>query len=171
MSDDTKALQNRATDYTVTTLKSALGAVPFVGSALAEIVGTVIPNQRVDRLADFAKKLADKVADHEAALIQKRLLEPEGVDILEEALWQSARALTEERRKHIAALVKNGLTKEQIDLIETKKLLLLLSQLNDLEIVLLRFYSYPGCRPDEDFRKKFGEAIRPVSAWIGAPQE
>lgn len=159
--EENKSLQNRGTDYTASALKSVFGAVPIVGAALTEIVGNIIPNQRVDRLADFAAKLAEKVQEHEKEMIQKRLLEPEGTDILEEALWQSARALSEERRKHIAALVRNGLSKEQIDLIETKKLLLLLNQLNDLEVLILRGY-IARLYQDEEFIEKFGDIIRPA---------
>lgn len=168
--EDNKSLQNKGADYTTTALKGVLGAVPIVGSALAEIVGSVIPNQRIDRLANFAAKLAEKVQEHEKEMIQKRLLEPEGTDILEEALWQSARALSEERRSQIASLVKNGLTKDQIDLIEAKKLLLLLSQLNDLEVLILRGH-LAFLYQEEGFEENYGEIVRPEIAWIGAPRE
>ena len=168
--EENKSLQNRGADYTASALKSVLGAVPIVGSVLTEIVGNIIPNQRVDRLADFATKLAEKVQEHEKEMIQKRLLEPEGTDILEEALWQSARALSEERRKQIASMVKNGLTKQEIDLVETKKLLLLLSQLNDVEVFIL-YSQADRLHQDKDFMEKFGEAIKPVRAWIRAPQK
>src|SRR5687768_2120958 len=94
-------LHNQRIDYSVSALKGALGAIPFLGSSLAELCGSLIPNQRIDRLIDFAEKLSAKVGEHEAALIQKRILEPEGADILEEALWQSARALSDERRGQI----------------------------------------------------------------------
>lgn len=168
--EENKSVQNRGADYTASALKSILGAVPIVGSALAEIVGNIIPNQRVDRLADFAAKLAEKVQEHEKEMIQKRLLEPEGTDILEEALWQSARALSEDRRKQIASMVKNGLTKEEVDLVETKKLLLLLNQLNDLEVLIL-YSQADRLHRDKAFMEKFGEAIKPIPAWIRAPQE
>jgi hypothetical protein len=106
----------RASDIVASALKGTLGAIPFIGPAVAEVIGYVIPNQRIDRLTDFAKKLSEKVSEQERMLVQKRLLEPEGADILEEALWQSARTISEERRLHIASLVKNGITKDQIDL-------------------------------------------------------
>jgi hypothetical protein len=35
-------------DYVVSVAKASLGVVPFVGSLLAEIAGTLIPNQRID---------------------------------------------------------------------------------------------------------------------------
>jgi len=164
------SLATRASDVVASALKGTLGAIPFIGSAVAEVIEYVIPNQRIDRLTDFAKKLSEKVSAQERLLVQKRLLEPEGTDILEEALWQSARTISEERRLHIASLVKNGITKDQIDLVETKKLLLILSQLNDLEVILLRWHA-DRLHKDKEFEEKFKDIIRPVQAYLRAPQE
>jgi len=80
MNDKSKELKKRGPDYVAATIKSILGALPCVGPAIAEIVENVIPNQRIDRLADFAQRLESKVQEHQAALLQKRLLEPEGTD-------------------------------------------------------------------------------------------
>lgn len=160
-------LPNRTPDYIVASLKGTLGAIPVVGAVLAEVIGTVIPNQRLDRLADFAQKLSDRVEAEHRELVQQRILEPEGTDILEEALWQSARALSEERRERIASVVKNGLTEKEVDLFETKKLLQILSQIDDLELILLRVLA---ANPNQDleFRAKFAASVRPVPALIGA---
>jgi hypothetical protein len=38
-------------------LKGTLGAVPFVGPLAAEIIGTLIPNQRLSRIESFLKIL------------------------------------------------------------------------------------------------------------------
>ena len=52
-----KDLEQNSTDYVVATAKAVLGMVPFAGSLLTELAGTIIPKQRLDRLADFAGKL------------------------------------------------------------------------------------------------------------------
>jgi hypothetical protein len=50
-------IKTQAIDYVASGAKAALGVVPFAGSLLAEVAGSIIPNQRVDRIADFAFKL------------------------------------------------------------------------------------------------------------------
>ena len=160
-------LAAKGIDHTVTGLKGVLGAIPVVGALVAEIVGEVIPNQRVDRLVDFTQKLAAKLDDQSRILLQNRIIEPEGIDILEEAMWQSARAPSEERRQRIASLVKNALSGEELKLIESKKLLLVLSQLNDFELLLLRSYAeLPGTA--SDFMRTHGEELKPVHAYFRA---
>lgn len=164
------SLERNTTDFAVSALKGPLGDIPLIGSTISEVASHLIPNQRIDRIADFALKLSKKIEEHDRVLIQHRLIEPEGTDILEEALWQSARALSDERRNYIASLMKNGLTREEINLTETKRLFSILSQLNDHELILL--YSFAG---DVQHRKKtieeFGEILEPVEIFIGVEQE
>ena len=63
MTDDRPAsLQSQSVDYVVLAAKAVLGAVPFAGSLLAELAGTIIPNQRIDRLAKFAAELEARIA-------------------------------------------------------------------------------------------------------------
>ena len=164
-------LATKGVDHTVAGLKGVLGAIPLVGSLVAEIVGAVIPNQRVDRIADFTQKLAAQLDEHSGILLQNRIVEPEGVDVVEEALWQSARALSEERRHRIASLVRNALSREEVNVIESRKLLLVLSQLNDFELILLRSYASLGTAKDTEFLHAHGEALKPVPAYLRAPKE
>jgi ABC-type transport system substrate-binding protein len=48
-------LSPQATDYVTAAAKAVFGMVPFVGSLLAELAGTIIPNQRIDRIVKFAE--------------------------------------------------------------------------------------------------------------------
>ena len=41
--------------------KGLVGAIPFVGPLAAEIVGSIIPNQRIDRIETFLKMLESKI--------------------------------------------------------------------------------------------------------------
>lgn len=163
-------LDSKGVDKAVVGLKGIVGAIPIVGSLVSELVGALIPNQRLDRIADFTQRLARKIDAQSQILIQNRFLQPEGADIVEEALWQTARALSDERRERIASLVKNALSKEEINLIESKKLLLVLSQLNDFEILLLRSYVEPLGK-ETDFTKAHAEELQPVHAYYRAPKE
>jgi hypothetical protein len=44
-SDISGSLANRGADYVTSAAKAVLGVVPFAGSLLAEVAGTIIPNQ------------------------------------------------------------------------------------------------------------------------------
>lgn len=47
-------LKNSSIDHVTSVVKGAIGVVPFAGPLLAEIAGTLIPNQRIDRLVKFS---------------------------------------------------------------------------------------------------------------------
>lgn len=101
--------------------------------------GEFIPNQRVDRIADTLARLEVKLQKlSNAAEVRDRLLTSEGIDLLEEAIIQAARARSEERRENIANLLKNSLSDEQLEHLQKKTLLELLGQLNDAEILILQ---------------------------------
>ena len=54
-----KQLDNNKADLAAITARASLGAIPVAGSFLAEIAGTLIPNQRIDRIAKFVNELND----------------------------------------------------------------------------------------------------------------
>lgn len=56
-------LENNKTDYIVSGIKGVLGAIPYVGSFVAECICIVIPNQRMDRIKKLAENLSNKI-DH-----------------------------------------------------------------------------------------------------------
>jgi len=126
-------------DIAVVIAKGLFGAIPGIGSGISEIVGYVIPKQRQDRVIDFVKKLAAKVEDHDDII--QRMQTPEGADLSEEAMLQASRAHTDARREYIASLLENSLNKNEMEHDEKKKLFNLLSQLNDHEIIFLKYYS------------------------------
>lgn len=81
-----------------------------------------------------------------------------------------ARSTSDERRQHIAGLIANSLTPDAISFVESKHLLRLLGEINDIEIILLRFYLHPTMGGDEEFRSKHKEVLRLVPAYIGSPE-
>ena len=50
-------MKNSKEDIIAIVGKGAVGAIPFVGPMAAEIIGALIPNQRMDRLEQFLKEL------------------------------------------------------------------------------------------------------------------
>lgn len=158
-------------DYVSSAVKSLVGAVPFVGSLMAEIAGTIIPNQRMERVIDYAKRLEERLSGLDQDLIRSKLTDENFTDLMEEGMRQAARSLTDERREYIASIIATGLSSEDIEFIESKHLLRLLGELNDIEVLILRFYLNPFLSGDDEFREKHKSVVRPKSAYIGCPQE
>jgi hypothetical protein len=140
--------------------RGVLGAIPVCGPLIAEIVGVIIPNQRVDRIVRLVELLGQKMVDLEQKLIEERLKAPEGVDLLEDGFHQAARALSEERLEYIANILRSGITEEQAKMAEKKRLMWLLGQLDDAEIILLAWY---GLWPplSQEFMAKHADILEP----------
>ena len=74
---------------------------------------------------------------------------------MEAGFLQAARALSEERIKYIASLLKNGLTDEDLEQNAYKRLLFILGEINDIEVLLLKFYiTLTTIGRAEEFRSK-----------------
>ena len=74
-------IKTRAIDYVTSGAKAALGAFPFAGSLLVEIAGSIIPRQRVDRIADFAAKLEERIRHLEEQTVKGQLNDEEFTDL------------------------------------------------------------------------------------------
>ena len=160
----------QATDHIVTVSRMGLGAVPVFGSALSELATMIIPNQRLERVVDFAQKLHEKTKNLEESFISTQLTDENFVDILEEGMTQAAKSVAEKRRGYIASVIAHGLSEDQIEFMETRRVLKLLSELNDNEIILLRFYLVPTIGGDEEFRSKHESLLKVRPATINAQQ-
>lgn len=164
------SLENQRTDYVTSAAKAALGAVPFVGSLLVELAGVVIPNQRIDRIVKFATALEQRLSKIEQDFIKSQLQDEAFADLLEEGLRQAARSLSDERREYIASLISNSLSSGDIEYQESKHLLRILDELNDIEVIWLRFHIDPRRQGDEDFRSKHSDILKPITRVLNAPQ-
>lgn len=165
-----ESLKLNRSDYVTSAAKSALGAVPFAGSLLAEIAGTVIPNQRIERIVRFAADLQSRIAYLEQERIRAHLTDENFTDLVEEALRQAARSTTDERRQNIASVVSTSLTATDVSFIESKHLLRILGEINDLEVIWLRSYLNPTMGGDKEFRNKHQELLAPRIATMGSSQ-
>lgn len=165
-----KSLQDKSSDYIALAVNSALGAVPLAGPLLAEIAGNVIPNQRIDRIVKYAEQLQYRLGQLEESAVRAHLTNENFTDLVEESLRQAARALTEERREYLASMVANSIKSEDIEFFESKHLLRILGELNDIEIIWLRFFLNPVLNDDTEFREKNAHIIDPVIATLGTTQ-
>lgn len=157
-------------DYVASLAKAALGIIPFAGSLLVEIAGNIIPNQRIDRIAKYAETLNTRLSSLEEEAVIANISNDNFTDLIEESMRQAVKALTEERRDYIASLVANSVSSEDVEFFESKHLLSILGELNDVEIIWLRFYLNPVMNGDTDFRQKHQEILKPIPAYIGSGQ-
>ncbi|NIO19874.1 MAG: hypothetical protein GTN76_03830, partial [Candidatus Aenigmarchaeota archaeon] len=140
-------------DLMVSFTKGVIGAAPFLGPLAAEVIENIIPNQRIDRIASFIEILDKKVAKLDRDRIKAKFTNPGFIDLLEDGFFQVARALTEERKEYIASIIKNSLSEEQVEYVEYKKLLSLLSELNDIEVIILNSHERFHMDDQEFFEK------------------
>ncbi|OEU68103.1 MAG: hypothetical protein BA863_07910 [Desulfovibrio sp. S3730MH75] len=161
--------QNKA-DLLTSTAKSVLGIVPFAGPLLSELVGNLIPNQRVDRLSKYVIELEKKLSDLTDERIRELLRDEECIDFFEEGFVQASRVLTNERRTQIASVIRNGLDDDSIVYSESKYILKLLQELNDQEVIWLRFYLNPTIGGDEEFRNRHKNILDPVPAYLSSDE-
>lgn len=163
-------LQSNRSDYVASAAKAALGTVPIFGSLLSELAGTVIPNQRTDRIVKFAHLLEFRLSNLEE-FVRTQFSDEQFTDLLEEGLRQSARSLSDERREYIASVIANSLTSQDIEYAESKHLLRILDGINDVEVLWLRSYLDTSFESDGEFRARHENVLTPIGAHFGSTQQ
>lgn len=169
--DNNVSINSQASDYVTSAAKAVLGTVPFVGSLLAEVAGTIIPNQRIDRIVKFAQILEEKLSNLNQNIVRSQLINENFTDLLEEGLRQSARSLSDDRRTYLASVIANSILLKDIEFIEAKHLLKILGEINDIEVIYLRANLIPTLGGDEEFREKHKNILKTVDATFGASQD
>ena len=170
MDEEKNELENRKEDLIASALKGVCGTLPIVGPSIAEIIGYVIPSQRIDRIASFLKALEAKIDPTEQSKVEARILEEKSIDLMEDGFLQAARALSEERIEYIASLLKNGLTDEDLKHIAYKKLLSILGEINDIEVLILKSY-FVDIMHQQEFQIKHQGVVPEPLVHLGSPQE
>lgn len=157
----------KAVDHRVSLYKGVLGSIPVLGGLMAEVVGAIIPEQQIDRLKQFVEALEAKIQDLGPEQIEARFREPDFIDLLQESLTQAVRAVAQERIEHIASIVHQSLSDQDCRYIHHKKLLYILRELNDVEVLMLCGYAR---QLDEAFWALHREAISFAPTSMNSPQ-
>ncbi|MDW7646518.1 MAG: hypothetical protein SCI25_15955 [Desulfuromonadales bacterium] len=95
-------METKGNDLTAILSKGLIGAIPFVGPLAAEVVGAIIPNQRIDRLEAFLNKLEEKLEVADKNKVSESFSRPEQIDLLEDAFLQASRAMSDDRKDYLA---------------------------------------------------------------------
>lgn len=175
---NTNELDENKLDKIISVTKPFLGYLSStddpISPVIIELLGNLIPNQRIDRIAKFLKILERKFVDLNISSEQMSLNienHKEYFYLLESGLFNAYRASSDNRLEYIASIIANGLTKEQIQESQYIYLLNILSELNDEEIIWLRFYLEPTLGCDKEFREKHINVLERPRTFIGAPEE
>ncbi|WP_299214596.1 hypothetical protein [uncultured Dokdonia sp.] len=163
-------LNNNKTDKLISLAKSVVGAVPFAGTLLSELVENIIPNQRLERLSNYIEELDKKISKIPSEKIDKLIKSDFFVDLIEESFVQASRAFTIERREYIATIVANGITDNSIELQDSKYLLKILQELNDIEIIWLKYYT-TSLTGDIEFKEKHKNVLTRVQVYMNSENE
>ena len=158
----------KAVDHRVSLYKSFLGSIPVLGGLMAEVVGAIIPEQQLDRLKQFVEALEAKVQDLDPDQVEARFREPEFIDLLQESLTQAVRAVAQKRIEHVASIVHQSLSDQDRRYIHHKKLLYILKELNDVEVLMLCGH---GRQNDYEFLDLHESEISVMGTSMDASQE
>jgi hypothetical protein len=139
--------------YAGAIIKGGVASVPLVGSLAVELLNVTIPNQRQERIEKLLNILSSKVFDIDLKQLQERFNSSDFIDIFEDILFQSVRATSGERLEYLASVVEYGLRQEEIDHLQIKRLLEILKEINDVEVILLQSYESRN-RYNQDFEEK-----------------
>lgn len=162
-------LAANSADRIAAVVRGLSGLVPVAGSLIQEAINVAIPNQRMDRIALTLEVFGQKLKGVEDDLLKQKIRSEEFADLLEDAIPQAAKSMSDERRDYIASLLANSITKEDLDHVHEKKLFSILGELNDAEILVLRYESLRQPKQNEFF-EQHKEVLSPVAAPIGAPR-
>ncbi|MFM7574748.1 MAG: hypothetical protein ACKO4S_16700 [Snowella sp.] len=121
---------------------TGLGAVAIVGPFAVEAFNLLIPNQRQSRVEKLLKILSSKICNMSEKEVEQRFHTPEFLDIFEDCISQAVRAVSDDRLENLASVLEKSLTDEQIKYLQNKRLLSILSELNDVEVIILQSYGY-----------------------------
>lgn len=145
------------------------GFVPYAGPIIARVIGDLIPQQRTERIEQFLRLLDERLRSVEKEALEEKLQLAGKIDLFEEGAFQSARSLSEERLKYIATLVATGITGEEKEEAESKRLLNLLASITDDQIIILA--SYLNKNRTGEFREIHQDILFTPFATLGSSQD
>jgi hypothetical protein len=98
-------LETNRTDIIAALARGVASACPIIGGLIAEAVNQIIPNQKVERVIDYLRLLDQKIAalNEDFGRVADRLRDERGLDLFEDGILQAARAISQERREHLAS--------------------------------------------------------------------
>lgn len=152
--------------------------LPVGASFLTDVIFSFVPNQREDRIADFLKELSAQFNKYQEKVNKLEewvnfVKENNGQLHLLELGFQFAVETDSNFLHHCYAYyIFNNINNKSIDDIQREKILKVIADLNEYEIIHLLNYLYPSFIGNaSEFFKKFENILMPHTRNIGAPVE
>jgi hypothetical protein len=152
-------LSKTKNDLIASALKASLSTIPCAGPLIAEIAGEIIPNQRVDRIVGFVEILDTRLSNLEEEFVKSQIDNEYFTDLIEEGIRQASRAISKERKDYIASIIAKSLSSDDVNYIESKHLMRILRELNDIEIIWLKSFSIHSTKTHQKFKKKHKDIL------------
>ena len=169
---DISIIEENEVDLLTTSFKGSAGMIPILGPYFAEIIGMLVPNQRVDRITIFLKLFYKKFEEQniEIEILKEKMKNENFINLFDDISWQAAKSTSNERKEYLASILINGLTDDKIDEIQKNIFLNIISELNDIEILILYNHTITA-REDEEFKKQHQETLMAPIALIDASED
>lgn len=180
---DTSVLDSNSSDKRVTVWKNITNEVlskmiPVGASFLTDVIFSFVPNQREDRITDFLRELSEQFDNYQEKVenLENRIKiieNDKGQLYLLELGFQFA-AETDSTFLHhcYAYYIFNNLNNKTMDDIQREKILKVIAELNEYEIVHLLNFLYPSYIGNvSDFYKRFQSVLMPRERYLGAPDD
>lgn len=154
-------------DRSTALARGTIGMVPVAGAILAEIVEQIIPNQRLERLEAYVRFLNERLNTLPIDELRERMQQAANIDLFEAGAHQAVRALSEERKRYIADVVASGIIGDDIGRLQAKRLLALLAEIDDEQIIILASNLRKHTH-DPSFRERHRTTLTPKVATMGS---
>ncbi len=166
-----KNLNENNTDKMVRAFNAALGEIPILGGALGELFSSVIPNQRIDRMVEFIKILNEKLTSQEQELLKSQILDENFSGLLQDVIESAIKTIGKERKNHLAKILQSGLTSNKEELMELRLITRILKEINDIEIIILKYHSILTSNESSIFFQKNKNILESELLFVGASKE
>lgn len=168
MDNEGDYLGGNGADLLAKTARSAAGLIPFAGPLIGELISSIIPEQRIDRLVLYVRALEARLARIEGDKIMDTLKSSPAVSLAEDGFRAAALSASPARTVQIAELVANGIAADEVAANRQRHLLRILEELNEEEVIWLMSFSRDIEQTDPGFRERNAEVLAPARANLGA---
>lgn len=156
-------------DRAVSAFAALSSEIPIIGSIVSEVITQLIPNQRLERIEIYLKKLSSRIDSIDPEILGQKMRDPKKLDLFEEGVFQSARGLSEERLEYIAEVVSGGIAGEKKEESESRRLLNILGSITDDQIIILASYLHKN--QTQEFWDQHRDVLLTEPATLGASQD
>jgi hypothetical protein len=170
--------KDKAQEVTVATIKGGISLIPGIGPIAAEVLGTYIPNRRMERVEKMLCEFAIHVSGHKPEYIQERMKEDDFINLFEQAAYDAAKSKEENRLRAIGKILSSGVN-INAKIAQAEKYLSIIRDLDDLDLLLLCSIEEKNNRNilernvifedpyDSDY--SFSECVSQALIWNGTP--